>query len=91
MDLNIALSKFAKWEADSIMQHNDIDLWYAPSECHEIVHRSNIRKLTELEKELGISYDEAKKMLTERLGENVAYRTFHKLVNKYYINPFEEF
>jgi len=36
-NLGKALSILAKHEAEEIMAHADVDLWGAPSECHDLV------------------------------------------------------
>jgi len=81
-NLGKIIGLFAAHEAHSIIAHSEIDVFYAPSECHNSVAEHNSRQLALLEKQLGVSYDEAIAEGERRTDPNTMKRYYDHCVSK---------
>lgn len=53
--------------------HEDVDMWYAPSECHYDVDRSFVREPRRIRRQVGCSIEDVLHMVTKRTNAKVAH------------------
>ena len=76
-NLSAIASRFFRLGREEIEAHNDIDLFDAPGECHDIVAASFDKKFYELEKEFGLSFNEVYDEVARRTSGRFAYYHFY--------------
>lgn len=79
-NLGEIISKFAQNEADTIIMHEDVNAWNAPSECHKDVARSHHQSYLKLCKDLEITLDEAIEEGEFRTSPNAIHRAYDKCI-----------
>ena len=91
MELGHIIGRFAKAEADGMIMHDDVRAWGAPSECHNDVAKSADDAWDNIEKELGITFEEARKLAEKRITN--FHRSYDEAVGRIYHrdNPFINF
>lgn len=81
-NLGAIIGAYALHEAHSVITHSEIDVFYAPSECHGLVAEHEEKELVELEKRLGMSLDEAITEGEKRLNPNTMKRYWDECVSR---------
>lgn len=75
-NLSVIASRLSLLRRDEDMCHMDVDMWYAPSECHGDINEGFDRKYAELEKEVGFSIEEILDEIQERTSGKWCYYKF---------------
>jgi len=91
MELGQIVGIFAKLKANEMIGHDDVSAWGAPSECHNDVTKTSEATWIRTEKELRITFEEAKSLTEKRITN--FNRSFEKAVGIIYHrdNPFINF
>ena len=81
--LTNAVVELAKIKANEIALHEDVDVWDAPSECHDLVNKAFNEKMKRFETEIGITEDSIMKLFAHRTSERFAYFGFDSLIGRF--------
>lgn len=76
-NLSAIATRFIRLGREEIKAHIEIDLSYAPGECHELVAAAFDKKFLELEKEFGVSFNEVYDEMVRRTSEKFAFFHFY--------------
>lgn len=90
-NLGRVLTILARQEAEEAFRHADVDIWYAPSECHALVARGEKDRKRQAFRHARAEARLSRKALRRVLhqsGYGPGTMNFAKLVDRYYSNHF---
>lgn len=78
MTLSQAVSHYARLLSDQQIGHEDVDAHYAPSECHDLLYKTDVIEIESFFWMLGITEDQFFSLIAERTTEKWAHSGLSK-------------